>query len=270
VLFLMAAVVTFALLAVLMRTMPPSPPEIALSYRAHFRAAIGLAATEPILRQRAAIGACIFGTRSAFWATIAFVLAGPPYHFSAATIGLFLLVAAFGAVAARLAGGAADRGWERPLTGILLALGIAGFGMLWAGGTSLPWLIAGLLAGEVSAGGVHLLNMSVVYGLVPQARARIAAVYMTSYTTGGIVGAALATLAYRLAGWPAVCIGCGLCLIAALIPAFRHRTWKKSGDQRRSHLCASYRPVTVRRLSTTEKCSRCGGSRSKSGADPQP
>lgn len=234
-LFLLAAIVTLALLVVLARTMPPSPPEITLGYRAQFRAAIQLAATEPVLRQRAAIGACVFGTRSAFWATIAFLLAGPPYHFTPATIGLFLLVAAFGAVAARVAGWAADRGWQRPLTGLLLALGIASFGMLWAGGTSLPWLIAGLLAGEVSAGGVHLLNMSVVYGLVPGARARIAAVYMTSYTTGGVVGAAVAVLAYRLAGWPAVCIACGLCLAAALIPYARRPV--ESGDPRRSHLC---------------------------------
>ncbi len=231
-LFLVAAVVTFVLMMVVSRTMPPSPPEVAIGYRRQFRETVRLAATEPVLRRRSAIGACVFGTRSAFWATIAFLLAAPPYHFLPATIGLFLLLGALGGVAARVAGRAADRGLERPLTGLLLGLGVAAFLMLWLGGASLPWLIAGLVAGEISAGGVHLLNMSVAYALVPGARARIAAVYMTAYTSGGVLGAGIASIVYRMAGWPAVCLASAGCLAAALIPYARAATPSSHGCRR--------------------------------------
>ncbi|MBC6468562.1 hypothetical protein [Actinomadura alba] len=57
---------------------------------------------------------------------------------------------------------------------------------------------------DVAISGTHLLNLSVVYRLVEGGRARIASVYMTCYTLGGVVGSAAGTAAYRLGGWRAV------------------------------------------------------------------
>jgi hypothetical protein len=57
---------------------------------------------------------------------------------------------------------------------------------------------------DVAVHGTHLLNMSVVYGLVDGARSRIASVYMTFYTLGGVAGSAAGTAAYPFAGWAAV------------------------------------------------------------------
>ena len=65
------------------------------------------------------------------------MLAGPPYRYGGAEIGLFTLVGAAGALVARIAGRAADRGWQRPLTGVLLVLGVGSFGALAIGAQSL-------------------------------------------------------------------------------------------------------------------------------------
>lgn len=76
------------------------------------------------------------------------------------------------------------------------------FGALLAGGTSLAWLLVGVLVVDVAIHGVHLLNMSVVYARATTART--AAVYMTAYTLGGVMGAFVGTAAYQVGGWPAV------------------------------------------------------------------
>ena len=217
-LFLAAAVVTLMLSAVLARTMAPSPPEVAIDYKAQLKATILLAAGElPVLRRRSLIGACVFASFGVFWTTVAFLLAGAPYHYGEAQIGLFALVGAAGALAAKVTGRAADRGWQRSITGALLMIGMASFAAIWAGGQHLAWLAVGLLAMGAATSGAHLLNMSVVYNLTRNARARIATVYMTSYTLGGVVGSAAGVEAYRLGGWGAVSAVGAACMTAGLL-----------------------------------------------------
>lgn len=203
-LFLAAAAVTLLLTGALARTMESSAAEVAIGYTTQLRATVRLAVSEPVLRRRSLMGACVFGAFGVFWSTVAFLLAGPPYRYGEAAIGLFALVGAVGALAAKVTGRAADRGWQHPLTGTLLVLGLASFGAIAIGGQSLKWLVVGLLAMDVAVHGTHLLNMSVVYGLVDGARSRIASAYMTVYTLGGVAGSAAGTAAYRLGGWAAV------------------------------------------------------------------
>ncbi|MEV0143888.1 MULTISPECIES: MFS transporter [unclassified Nonomuraea] len=205
-LFAAAAVVTLLLAVVLTRVMPPSPPDLVLPYRAQLRATVRLAATHRLLRRRSFIGACSFAAFGVFWSTVALRLAEPPYEYGPAQIGLLALVGAAGAVvAARLIGRAADRADRVRLTRAALALGAASFAALWAGGHHVAWLLIGLLAMDTAINATHLLNMSVVYG-IDDARARLASVYMTVYTLGGVIGAAAGPSAYAVGGWSATCL----------------------------------------------------------------
>ena len=81
-----------------------------LSYRSLLRSTAALFLAEPLLRRRAVFGALGFAAFSAFWTTMAFVLSGAPFHYGDATIGLFGLVGAAGALCANVAGRWADRG----------------------------------------------------------------------------------------------------------------------------------------------------------------
>ncbi|MGK5552859.1 MFS transporter [Actinomadura kijaniata] len=219
-LFGAAAVVTLALAGVVGRVMAPAPPETAAGYGRQLRATVRLAAREPELRRRSVIGACVFAGFTVFWATVAFLLAAAPYRYGEARIGLFALVGAAGALAARPVGRAADRGRQRPLTWGLLVLGTAAFALAGAGGGGrLGWLVAGMLALDVAVHGTHLVNLSVVYGLVNGARSRVASAYMTVYTLGGVAGSAGGTAAYRLGGWTAACVLGAAFMLAGLAVA---------------------------------------------------
>jgi predicted MFS family arabinose efflux permease len=225
--FLAAAGTLAAVALLLVRLLPPSPPDVSIGYRTQLAATLRLAATEPVLRRRSLIGACCFAAFSVFWATSAFLLAGPHYGWDSSAIGLFSLVGAAGAIAAKATGRLADRGGQQAATGVLLALGVASFAALWPGGRSLAWLVAGVLVMDAAVHGVHLLNMNVVYGLPDHPRARIASVYMTSYYLGGAAGSAIGVTAYRFGGWEAVpAPGAALLAVALLVWAlgFRRRT----------------------------------------------
>ncbi|GAA2600302.1 MFS transporter [Actinomadura fulvescens] len=205
-LFAAAAVLTLVLAVVLTRTMPPAPPDLALAYRAQLLAIVRLGAAHRLLRRRSLIGACSFAAFGVFWSTVAFRLAEPPYQYGPARIGLLALAGAAGVLAARLVGRAApDRlGHLRP-TRAVLVVGVASFAALWLGGRHLAWLLIGLLALDAAVNATHLLNMRVVYG-IQDARARLATVYMTTYTLGGVIGAATGSTAYATGGWTATCL----------------------------------------------------------------
>jgi predicted MFS family arabinose efflux permease len=225
--FAVAAVIAVAFLLTLAKVMEATAPDVRISYGAQLKATWGLARTEPVLRRRSVVGACVFASFGAFWATVAFLLAGAPYHYSAGAIGLFALVGAAGAISSKVAGRAADAGWQRPLTGAMAALGVASFALMWPGRSGVVWLLVAVLLMDVAVQAVHLLNMSVVYSLTHVARARIASVYMTSYFVGGALGSASGTQAYRLAGWGGVClVGGGFMLVALL-------TWARDAFAKR-------------------------------------
>ncbi|MBB6347951.1 putative MFS family arabinose efflux permease [Nonomuraea muscovyensis] len=189
-LFAAAAVVTLLLAVVLTRVMPPAPPDLALPYRAQLRATVRLAATHRLLRRRSFIGACSFAAFGVFWSAVALRLTEPPHEYGPAQIGLLALVGA-----------------------------AASFAAVWAGGHHVAWLLIGLLAMDTAINATHLLNMSVVYG-IDDARARLASVYMTVYTLGGVTGAAAGPSAYAVGGWSAAGLLGAAFLATALVLTF--------------------------------------------------
>src|SRR5206468_12101233 len=109
--YVIAAVVMVGLAAALRVVLPRSEPEASgLSYAALLRSIGGLLRDEPVLRQSCLFGAMSFGAFSAFWTTLAFHLAGPPFRYTSGVVGMFGLVGIVGALAASGAGRLADRG----------------------------------------------------------------------------------------------------------------------------------------------------------------
>ena len=81
---------------VLLRALPRRQPAFALGYRALLGSLGAIFASEPVLRRRAAYQSAMFGTFSAFWTSVTFLLAGPQYHLSQTQIGIFALAGAVG------------------------------------------------------------------------------------------------------------------------------------------------------------------------------
>jgi predicted MFS family arabinose efflux permease len=242
-----AASVLMAVTTVIMwRLLPDLPPEVDAGYASQLRQTLALVRSQPVLRWRSLIGACGFGSFSAFWTTVSFLLSRPPYGFNQLQIGLFALAGAVGALVSGLGGRHIDahKGLRWPATGavqaILLAsyalIGLASvhFGSAHLGSAHLGWLslallTLGTLVMDAAVQSSNLLGQSVIYELLPAARSRITAVYMTTMFIGGSLGSWAGAHAYDRWGWT------GACLAAAAFPAVGLLGWAGAARHERGN-----------------------------------
>ncbi|HTT27831.1 MAG TPA: MFS transporter [Solirubrobacteraceae bacterium] len=205
VIFVLAAAAMVLLAAILRLALPRVPATERLSYPELLRSVVRLVRGEPLLRQRMIVGATAFGCFSILWTSVAFMLAGPPYHYGNAAIGLFGLAGLAGALVAPVAGRLSDRGHGRiAMTGSIVVL-LLSWGLLAFGKSSLAALIAGIVLLDLGAQAMHISNQSAVYSLHGQARSRLTTAYMVAYFSGGVALSAATSALYSSGGWDAVC-----------------------------------------------------------------
>jgi predicted MFS family arabinose efflux permease len=220
-----AAALVVVLAVVLSRRLPRETRPATHSYPDLLRSVVALFRGEPLLRQRALYAALAFAAFSVFWTTVAFVLAGPPYHYSETVIGLFGLVGAAGAICANVAGRLADRGFVAQLSISFAALILLSFGVLFEGRHALWAMILGIVLLDVGTQGMAVTNQSIIYRLTPDAGSRVNSAYMVVNFSGGAVGSAVAGTVYATEGWGGVCaLGGGigaLTVILVVASAFR-------------------------------------------------
>ncbi|WP_084000393.1 MFS transporter [Actinomadura kijaniata] len=198
------ALLMAAMAALLWRALPAMRSDAGLSYPALIKSTLLLFREEPVLRWRAGIGALSFAAFNGVWVALAFLLARPPYGWTEAAIGLFGLVGVGGPIAASMAGRQADRGGAQRVTGVGTLGMLASWGLLALGGSSLPWLLGGLILLSLAQQGLLVANQNVVYALRPEARNRLNAAFMTSNFVGGAAGSALVSVAWVNGGWSGV------------------------------------------------------------------
>lgn len=224
--YAVAAVAMAVTTTALYRRVPDLPPEVDASYRTQLAKTLSLVRTQPVLRWRSLIGACGFGSFSAFWTTVSFLLSRPPYNFDQLEIGLFALAGTAGAVVSGFGGRPIDARphlrW--PLTGAVQGSLLASFALIALGGADLHWLgltllVLGTLVMDAAVQSSNLLGQSVIYELLPGARSRITAIYMTTMFIGGSLGSWAAAHAYDRWNWS------GACAAAAVFPAVGLLAW---------------------------------------------
>ncbi len=204
--FWVAAGAMLVLAAVLHRVLSEVPPTTEMSYGGLLRSVLTLVRREPVLRLRMVLGALGFGCFSALWTSLAFLLAGPPYSYGNAVIGLFGLAGLAGAGAATVVGRLADRGHGARATTIGGVLLLASWGVLDLGRTSVVALLAGIVLLDLGVQGAHISNQSAIYTLRPEARSRLTTAYMVACFLGGAALSALSSSLYASSGWGAVCV----------------------------------------------------------------
>jgi predicted MFS family arabinose efflux permease len=239
-----AAAVVMALTTVALRlALPDHPRELTVTYREQMRGVLEVARAEPILRWRSLMGASLFAAFGCFWTTVTFLLSGPRYGFSQLDIGLFALVGAAGATTAAFGGRLLDahRRLRWIASGAALALTTVSFGIIGLGGegrgaASLVLLVVGVLLMDASVQAGHVINQSVIYDLLPEARSRLTTIYMTTYFVGGAVGSAAGSQAYQHWGWAgaaATAAAFPVLGLAAWLADRRHENGAGPGAQRR-------------------------------------
>ena len=195
-----------ALAATLRAVLPRVPVTTELRYHQVLRSVLSLIAVEPVLRLRMALGFFTFGCFSALWTSLSFLLAAPPFSYGNAVIGLFGLAGVAGAVAATVAGRMADRGRGRHATWAAAILMLGSWPLLYAGRTSVVWLVIGIAVLDLGVQGMQISNQSAIYTLAPEARSRLTTAYMVTYFLGGAALSAISSAVYGADGWGGVCI----------------------------------------------------------------
>jgi predicted MFS family arabinose efflux permease len=214
-----AALALIVTAAVLYRALPDEPARAPLRYRALVASTFALLVTSAPLRRRAWYGAVVFASFNVLWTTLSFHLAGAPFHYSNAVIGLFGLFGVAGVLAAGAAGHLADRRRTRDATVVTASLVTLAYGVLWLGRASAIGLALGIVLLDAGMQGTHITNQSVIYGLAPGSRSRVNSAYMVCCFLGAALGSYGAGQVYATAGWTGDCwLGAALSL-GLVIPA---------------------------------------------------
>lgn len=213
------ASVLMALMAIaLWRGLPQVKQDSHLNYPQLLSSIFSLFIKNSLLRTRALLGCLTFANFSILWTSMAFLLASPPFNYSEGVIGLFGLAGAAGALGARPAGGLVDKGKGHHTTTIGLLLLLLSWVAIAFGQFSAIALIIGILVLDLTVQGVHITNQSLIYRMMPEARNRLTAGYMTSYFIGGAAGSLISASAYQHAGWNGVCIaGASIALLNLVV-----------------------------------------------------
>ena len=185
---------------------------------------LALVRRHALLRESALLGALLFGGFSAFWTTLVFFLAGPPYQYphASAAAGLFGLVGALGALIAPAVGHLADKHGPRFTIRIALWTAFLSFLLMGFVGKHLVGLIVGVILMDLGVQSGHVSNQTRIYGIDPAARSRLNTVYMFCYFVGGGLGSFCGAICWHWAGWWGVCFVGSVAVGLALAVEFLH------------------------------------------------
>lgn len=227
--YFLAATLMVLMAIALYRALPKMLPNSRMAYPKLIASVFSLLVEEQSLRERAVLGSLAFAIFSVLWTSMAFLLAGTPYHYSDATIGLFGLIGAVGALAASAVGRLADKGRADLSTALGFGLMLLSWAPMALGTTSLTALIIGIIVLDLAIQGVHISNQSIIYRSRPEARSRITSAYMTCNFIGAAAGSLLSAWAYARMGWNGVVLaGTVLSVAGCLYLLVLHRRSRRA------------------------------------------
>jgi predicted MFS family arabinose efflux permease len=223
-----AAAGLLAVMAIVLHfVLPDEAAREHVAYRKLVAGVFSLFLTQRQLRRRAYFGAVIFACNSALWTTLSFLLAGEPFHYSNAVIGLFGLFGVAGVLAANAAGHQADRQRAHISTIVFSLLLLISFGILALGRDAVILLAIGIMVLDTGMQGMQITNQSLIYAILPDGRSRMNSAYMVSAFAGASIGSFLAGQLYAHYGWYGDCWLGGVLSIGLLIPAL---LWRNSSQ----------------------------------------
>jgi len=204
--YVTAAALLLTIGLVLSRVLPPDVPRAHVKYGELVRGSFRLFGTYQALRRRCWLGAMGFAAFNVLWASLAFQLSGPPFHYSNIKIGLFGLLGVGGVMAANFAGRQADRNRSHHVTILAGFFFLVAFALMWLGRHDV-WLLAlGIFVLDIGAQGLQITNQAAIYTIAPDQRSRITSVYIFSFFVGGAFGSLATGFVYAHHAWTGVCV----------------------------------------------------------------
>lgn len=210
------------LAVILSKLLPISRPSLQISYLHLLKSMFKLLRVQPVLREAALAGAMSFGAFSAFWSTLVFLLAQPPYHYGSEVAGMFGLVGIVGAIAAPLTGKLADKHNPKLTVGLGLVITTLSFLSFWVLSHQIFGLIFGVMLLDLGVQTTQISNQARIYSLPPEFHSRSSAVFITIYFVGGALGSFLGAYGWSHWQWHGVC-AVALIMLAVAFTTFFQR-----------------------------------------------
>ncbi|ATI79992.1 MFS transporter [Sphingobium yanoikuyae] len=217
--YAVAALVTFMMAAAIKRSMPRTPGLRDERYAVLLGSLWTLVRENRLLRRTTLMQAMAFGGFNALWVGLTLHLQQPPFDLDTRAIGTLALVAVTSAMAAPVLGRLADRmPMERA---VRMSFVIAALG--WIALLFLPHSYFGIIAGMVLVGisaiGTDVTLRTALYGLSPDIRMRLNAVYSAGTFIGGGILSFVTPVIWTHFGWGAVAMmGLGASVLPIVIP----------------------------------------------------
>ena len=206
--FWIASGLCLVLFFIIKKQFPYNKPHFKGTYGELIGSLFTLIKEQPLLREATLINVFSFAQFGAFWTTMVLLLSAEPFNFNSATVGLFGIVGASGALAAPLVGKLGDKGSSRVAVGYGCLLIALSFIVFYFSGTSVLGLVIGIVLIDIGLQGVHISNQTRVYSILPEARNRMNTVFMSFSFLGTAGGSAFGLFLWQFGGWHAVALGC--------------------------------------------------------------
>lgn len=201
VMYNLSAAIMCATLLMLVFVLPRRTPKPGMSYAGLIGSLWHLLLSEPVLQRRAAYQAFLFGAFTLFWTSLPLLLQAPPFSLGHLALSAVMLSGVAGAFVAPYIGHLADRGHGRRVTGIAIALVALAFVLTWLGGAHSVAIF--VIAGVALDAGVQanlVIGQRAIFGLHPDIRSRLNALYLAVSFLGGALGSALSGYAVAHGG----------------------------------------------------------------------
>lgn len=205
-LFVLAAILNVALIALVWRSLPHARPGSNLTYPRLLLSLAQLLVRQPLLREACLSGFLLFAAFNILWGPLALMLAQPPYHWGSEIVGLFGLVGIVGMAASSAIGRLTDRRGGRWVVALASLMVMTAFALITGAAHWIGSLILGVIVLDLGSRANLVANQTRLYTLLPQARGRLNTIFMTAYFLGGAAGSALGTTVAGHFGWSGIAI----------------------------------------------------------------
>lgn len=220
-----SAAIICVILVMLAIVLPKRNPQPGMSYPRLIGSLWHLLLTTKVLQRRAAYQACLFGAFTLFWTAGPLLLQAPPFSLGHLALSGVMLSGVAGAFVAPYIGHLADRGYTRAITGAAVGLVALAFVIVGLGGaSSVAVFVAAGIALDAGAQASLVVGQRAIFGLSPDIRSRLNALFLALSFCGGVIGSALSGFAVAHGGVTSVAaIGFGFALIALVLFATEFR-----------------------------------------------
>ncbi len=191
VMYNISAAIMCATLLMLAFVLPRRNPKPGVSYAGLIGSLWHLLMTEPVLQRRAAYQAFMFGAFTLFWTSLPLLLQAPPFSLGHLALSAVMLSGVAGAFVAPFIGHLADHGHGQRVTGIAIVMVTLAFVLTWFWGAHSVAIF--VIAGVALDAGVQanlVIGQRAIFGLHPDIRSRLNALYLAMSFLGGALGSA--------------------------------------------------------------------------------